>query len=120
MSHTVHGSNLLDRGTHVFPYTDPKKPQPSPVSAIAAILEARTLKRLLTGPGMAAQLSSRQEFSLMLPQLLKSTDVVCEEPSPAGVHQVFSGNIYQIRPSAKTFHYLVSRSQLGLAGIKAA
>lgn len=45
----------------------------------------------------------------------------CKEPSPPAVQTILSeSNYHQIRLLAKTLHYLVSRSQGGLAGSKAA
>lgn len=45
----------------------------------------------------------------------------CKEPSPPAAQTILSESIYhQIRPLAKTLHYLVSRSQGGLAESKAA
>lgn len=99
---TVHGSHLLERGTNTFSYKEPWRPSTLlQMLAIAAILEVSTR-------------CCRQKLALQVHRC------VLRGASPAGIHKVPSGNIYQIRPSAKIWNNLVSWSQQGLAGSKAA
>lgn len=99
---TMHGSHLLERGTNTFSYKEPWRPSTLlQMLAIAAILEVSTR-------------CCWQKLALQVHRC------VLRGASPAGIHKVPSGNIYQIRPSAKIWNDLVSWSQQGLAGSKAA
>lgn len=99
---TMHGSHLLERGTNTFSYKEPWRPSTLlQMLAIAAILEVSTR-------------CCWQKLALQVHRC------VLRGASPAAIHKVPSGNIYQIRPSAKIWNDLVSWSQQGLAGSKAA
>jgi len=99
---TMHGSHLLERGTNTFSYKEPWRPSTLlQMLAIAAVLEVSTR-------------CCWQKLALQVHRC------VLRGASPAGIHKVPSGNIYQIRPSAKIWNDLVSWSQQGLAGSKAA